>query len=112
MQGGSVAEENRAEGIMTQARAIAAAGEPPARSRRGGQIALELSVLHELDIVRRAFPRTLLLARECIFWGDTRDALCQENLLRARAMSEAYDEGARECLRDNDRDAGDKLHVH
>ncbi len=37
-----------------------------------------VAVLHELDIVRRAFPRTLLLARECIFWGDTRDALCAE----------------------------------
>ncbi len=59
-----------------------------------------VAVLHELDIVRRAFPRTLLLARECIFWGDTRDALCEKNLVRARAMSEAFDERARECLRD------------
>ena len=70
-----------------------------------------VAVLHELDIVRRAFPRTLLLARECIFWGDTRDALCEKNLIRARAMSEAFDERARECLRD-EFDAEDQLHVH
>jgi zinc/manganese transport system ATP-binding protein len=70
-----------------------------------------VAVLHELDIVRRAFPQTLLLARECIFWGDTRDALCQKNLVQARAMSEAFDERARECLRD-EFDAKDKLHVH
>ncbi len=70
-----------------------------------------IAVLHELDIVRRAFPQTLLLARECIFWGDTRDALCQKNLVQARAMSEAFDERARECLRD-EFDAKDKLHVH
>ena len=59
-----------------------------------------VAVLHELDIVRRAFPQTLLLARDCIFWGDTRAALCAENLSRARAMSAAFDTGARECLRD------------
>lgn len=71
-----------------------------------------VAVLHELDIVRRAFPRTLLLARECIFWGDTRDALCEKNLLRARAMSEAFDARARECVRDDELGAEDKLHVH
>lgn len=70
-----------------------------------------VAVLHEMDIVRRAFPRALLLARECIFWGDTRDALCEKNLIRARAMSEAFDERARECLRD-EFGAEDKLHVH
>ncbi len=61
-----------------------------------------VAVLHELDIARRAFAQTLLLARECIFWGDTREALSPENLARARAMSEAYDESARECLRDEE----------
>ncbi|MGD9656039.1 MAG: metal ABC transporter ATP-binding protein [Methylocystis sp.] len=71
-----------------------------------------VAVLHELDIVRRAFPQTLLIARECIFWGATRAALCQENLVRARAMSEAFDEDASECLRDDGRGAEEKLHVH
>ncbi len=30
-----------------------------------------IAALHELDIVRRAFPKTLLLARETIFWGPS-----------------------------------------
>lgn len=66
-----------------------------------------VAVLHELDIARRAFPQTLLLARERVAWGDTRGALCKENLARARAMSAAFDERARECLRDEE-----TLHVH
>lgn len=61
-----------------------------------------VAVLHELDLARKAFPRTLLLARECIAWGPTGDALSAENLSRARAMSEAYDREARECLRDEE----------
>lgn len=61
-----------------------------------------VAVLHELDLARRAFPETLLLARERIAWGETGAALCAENLARARAMSEAYDRQARECLRDEE----------
>jgi zinc/manganese transport system ATP-binding protein len=61
-----------------------------------------IAVLHELDLARRAFPETLLLAREPIAWGETRATLCGENLARARAMSEAYDRLARECLRDEE----------
>lgn len=66
-----------------------------------------VAVLHELDLARRAFPDTLLLAREPIAWCETRAALCADNLARARAMSEAYDREARECLRDEERP-----HVH
>ncbi len=66
-----------------------------------------VAVLHELELARRAFPQTLLLARECIAWGESRATLCAENLARARAMSEAYDRRARECLRDEDAE-----HVH
>lgn len=62
-----------------------------------------VAVLHELDIARRAFPKTLLLARECIFWGDTAQALCAQTLSQARAMTEAYDREARECHRDDER---------
>jgi zinc/manganese transport system ATP-binding protein len=65
-----------------------------------------VAVLHELDLARRAFPQTLLLAREPIAWGETRATLSPQNLARARAMSEAYDQAARECLRDED------AHVH
>lgn len=61
-----------------------------------------VAVLHELDLARRAFPQTLLLARERIAWGETCATLCAENLSRARAMSEAYDRQARECLRDEE----------
>ena len=61
-----------------------------------------VAVLHELDLASRAFPKTLLLARECIAWGETQAALSAHNLARARAMSEAYDREARECLRDEE----------
>jgi zinc/manganese transport system ATP-binding protein len=71
-----------------------------AQWRREGRTLV--AVLHELDLARRAFPETLLLAREAIAWGETRMALCEENLERARAMSEAYDHRARECLRDEE----------
>ena len=59
-----------------------------------------VAVLHDLDLARRAFPQTLLLARRRIAWGPTDDVLTPENLARARAMSAAYDKDARECLID------------
>lgn len=59
-----------------------------------------VSVLHDLDLARRAFPQTLLLARQRIAWGPTAETLTPENLARARAMSAAYDKDARECLID------------
>ena len=34
-------------------------------------------------------------AREPVAWGPTNEALCDENLLRARAMVEAFDRDAR-----------------
>ncbi len=59
-----------------------------------------VAVLHDLDLARRAFPQTLLLARQRIAWGATAETLTPENLARARAMSAAYDKDARECLID------------
>jgi zinc/manganese transport system ATP-binding protein len=59
-----------------------------------------VAVLHDLDLARRAFPQTLLLARRRIAWGPTSETLTPENLARARAMSAAYDKDARECLID------------
>jgi zinc/manganese transport system ATP-binding protein len=53
-----------------------------------------IAVLHDLEMVRRHFPETLLLAREPIAWGRTPVALKPENLQRARAMPEAWDERA------------------
>jgi zinc/manganese transport system ATP-binding protein len=51
------------------------------------------AVLHDLDQVRAYFPDTLLLARECVAWGPTREALMQQNLRRARHLSEIWSEG-------------------
>jgi zinc/manganese transport system ATP-binding protein len=56
-----------------------------------------LAALHDLDLVRSHFPETLLLAREPIAWGPTREVLTEENLARARRMCEAFDEEAVEC---------------
>ena len=53
-----------------------------------------IAVLHDLELVRRHFPETLLLAREPIAWGRTPVALKPDNLQRARAMPEAWDEHA------------------
>jgi zinc/manganese transport system ATP-binding protein len=34
-----------------------------------------IAVLHDLDLVRRHFPETLVLARRCLAWGPTDQAL-------------------------------------
>ncbi|ATQ68567.1 MULTISPECIES: metal ABC transporter ATP-binding protein [Methylosinus] len=59
-----------------------------------------VAVLHELELARRVFPQTLLLAREPIFWGPTREALSEERLAEASRMIEAFDREAQECRRD------------
>ena len=56
-----------------------------------------VAVLHDLDAVRRHFPRTLLLARELVAHGPTDEALTAATLFRARQMCEAFDEGAAAC---------------
>ncbi|MDR3437767.1 MAG: metal ABC transporter ATP-binding protein [Telmatospirillum sp.] len=56
-----------------------------------------VSVLHDFEQVRRHFPQALLLAREMVAWGETPDVLTAENLLKARAMSEAWDADALVC---------------
>lgn len=56
-----------------------------------------VAVLHDLDQVRRDFPNSLLLARELVDAGPTSRVLSAENLLRARAMAEAWDEHADAC---------------
>jgi zinc/manganese transport system ATP-binding protein len=59
-----------------------------------------IAVLHDFGQVRAHFPRTLLLAREPVGWGDTAEVLTDEGLDRARRMSEAWDEQAGVCRRD------------
>ena len=64
-----------------------------------GESRTVIAVLHDFDQVRRHFPRALLLAREAVAWGDTETVLSPENLLKARAMSEAWDDDAAICVR-------------
>ena len=56
-----------------------------------------VAVLHDDVLVRQHFPSTLLLARELVGWGATCDVLTDTNVLRARAMAEAWDETAQQC---------------
>ncbi|MGO9703439.1 MAG: metal ABC transporter ATP-binding protein [Xanthobacteraceae bacterium] len=57
-----------------------------------------LAALHDIDLVRATFPQSLLLAREPVAWGATREVLTAENLSKARRMCEAFDEGAAACV--------------
>jgi zinc/manganese transport system ATP-binding protein len=59
-----------------------------------------IAVLHDYEQVRRQFPKSLLLARNVVAWGDTHEVLCEDNLVRARAMAEAIDETAPVCTVD------------
>ncbi len=55
-------------------------------------------VLHDFEQVRASFPDAILLAREVVAWGPTADTLSSANLLRARAMAEAWDDDADACI--------------
>ncbi len=59
-----------------------------------------LAVSHDIDLVRAHFPRTLLLAREALAWGETPAVLTPANLDRSRAFTEGYDSRAAICERD------------
>lgn len=56
-----------------------------------------VAVLHDLDLVRRHFPRTLLIARRRIAEGDTAEVLTREHLAEARRHIEAWDDAAPFC---------------
>ena len=58
-----------------------------------------IAVLHDLETVRRFFPRSLLIAREPIAWGETSEVLSPDNLLSARRMVEAHRSHAHLCER-------------
>jgi zinc/manganese transport system ATP-binding protein len=60
-----------------------------------------LAALHDMDLVRANFPETLLLARGEVAWGATAQVLTTENLLEARRMCEAFDDGAAACAVDD-----------
>src|SRR5689334_24633238 len=56
-----------------------------------------LAAMHDLNLVEAHFPETLLLAREPVAWGPTREVLSAANLNKARQMCEAFDEQAAAC---------------
>ncbi|MDH6229841.1 zinc/manganese transport system ATP-binding protein [Mesorhizobium soli] len=58
-------------------------------------------VAHDLELVREHFPETLLMARRPIAWGETKETLRPENLLRARHFDEAWHENAPWCEPDH-----------
>jgi zinc/manganese transport system ATP-binding protein len=64
-----------------------------------GQGRTVVAVLHDLDLVAREFPDTLLIARDAIAWGPTAQALSAANRLRARMMAEAWADEAGHCHR-------------
>jgi zinc/manganese transport system ATP-binding protein len=57
-----------------------------------------IAATHDIELVRANFPQTLLLAREPVAWGPTREVLTTENLHTARCMCEAFDESAETCV--------------
>lgn len=58
-----------------------------------------IAVLHDLDLVRRLFPETLVLARRPVAWDATADALAT-GAAAARTMMAAWDEHASVCRQD------------
>ncbi len=56
-----------------------------------------VAVLHDDAQVRAHFEQTVLLARELVAWGPTAQVLTEINLLRARALAEAWDDDAAIC---------------
>ena len=56
-------------------------------------------VMHDLEQVRAHFPETLLLAREVVAVGPSEQVLTAANLKKAYSLTEAFDDGARACIR-------------
>ncbi|RWA70723.1 zinc ABC transporter ATP-binding protein AztA [Mesorhizobium sp.] len=69
-------------------------------------------VVHDLELVRQNFPETLLLARQPVAWGETRETLRPENLLKARRFHEAWEDNAPWCEPDHDHTGHDHDHGH
>ena len=76
-----------------------------------GQGRTIVAALHDLGQVAEHFPATLLLAREPVAWGPTADVLTAQNLARAQSLSEAWDENAAICARDDGHGHGPSLNV-
>lgn len=66
-----------------------------------------IAVLHDLDQVRRHFPRSLLLARRMVAWGATEQVLSTPHLQLARSVHErcAEDAGGDAAMQADDLEA-------
>lgn len=73
-----------------------------ARWHREGRTVL--AALHDIEQVRAHFPRTLMLARDVVAWGDTGTVLTPANLAKSRQLTEAFDVHAPVCERDEERE--------
>ena len=49
-----------------------------------------VAVLHDLDLVRRLCPQSLVMARQAVAWGPTDGAISPEQLTRARKLAESW----------------------
>jgi zinc/manganese transport system ATP-binding protein len=56
-----------------------------------------VAVLHDLPQVRTHFPQALLLARECMGWGDTASVMTEENFDRANALARQWHDHGEVC---------------
>ena len=58
-----------------------------------------VAALHDLEQVRREFPDALLMARELVAWGPSREVLSDAHLSRARALAANWTDPAAVCER-------------
>ena len=56
-------------------------------------------VLHDFEQIRKYFPSTLLLARECVAWCDTAQALHPEKLMTTRFFRDDWNSNVAVCER-------------
>ncbi|MCH9806273.1 MAG: ABC transporter ATP-binding protein [Alphaproteobacteria bacterium] len=70
-----------------------------------------VAVVHDLELAKERFPNALLMAREKIAWGKATEVITPANLLKARSMSECWDDTAPWCERDEGQDHGHR-HGH
>ena len=49
-----------------------------------------IAVLHDLDLVRRLCPQSLVMARQAVAWGPTDQAISPEQLTYARKLAESW----------------------
>jgi zinc/manganese transport system ATP-binding protein len=67
-----------------------------------------IAALHDITQVKAHFPKTLLVAREAVAFGDTRKVLTPKNLAKARHAVETWDEHAEVCEREDEAVAANK----